>query len=205
MMLNQLSPQEILNGFENHRLDEQNNLYSTMLPKELRFSDEQFDEAWAMHPAAYHELMMHGKLVPTPRWQQAYGRDYHYTGQVNRALPIPPLLQPLLDWSKAIDPRLNGLLLNWYDGALGHYIGKHRDSTSNLCPGSPIVTISFGEARIFRLRPYKGAGIIDFPATDGTVFVMPYATNSTWTHEVPKSTRNKGRRISVTIRAFRDR
>ena len=203
-MLNQLNTPEIFNGFENHRLDEQNNLYSTMLPNELRFSDEQFEEAWAMHPAAYHELMMHGKLVPTPRWQQAYGRDYHYTGQVNKALPIPTLLQPLLDWSKAIDQKLNGLLLNWYDGSLGHYIGKHRDSTSNLCSGSPIVTISFGEARIFRLRPYKGTDIIDFPATDGTVFVMPHSTNGAWTHEVPKSTRNKGRRISVTIRAFRD-
>ncbi|MDZ4851107.1 MAG: alpha-ketoglutarate-dependent dioxygenase AlkB, partial [Pirellulaceae bacterium] len=115
-----------------------------------------------------------------------------------------PLLQTLLDWSQAIDPRLNGLLLNWYDGQLGHYIGKHRDSTSSLCPEAPIVTISFGEERTFRLRPFKETGILDFKASDGTVFIMPFSTNRNWTHEIPKSTRCRGRRISVTVRAFYD-
>lgn len=191
-------------GLESHPLDDSHQLYSTMLPKELRFTEERFEEAWEMHPPVFHDIMIHGKLVPTPRWQQAFGRDYHYTGQVNRALPIPPLLEPLLTWSQAIDGRLNGLLLNWYDGSQGHYIGKHRDSISNLCKGAPIVTISFGETRIFRLRPHKETGSIDFPATDGTVFVMPYETNRTWTHEIPKSKRCTGRRISVTIRAFKD-
>lgn len=152
----------------------------------------------------YHEIMIRGKLVPTPRWQQAYGRDYHYSGQDNRALPVPPLLQPLLDWSHAIHPMLNGLLLNWYDGSFGHYIGKHRDSTKNLHSNAPIVTISFGEERIFRLRPHQATGMLNIRATDGKVFIMPYATNLAWTHEVTKSTCCKGRRISVTVRAFRD-
>jgi alkylated DNA repair dioxygenase AlkB len=127
--------------------------------------------------------------VKTPRWQQAYGEDYYYSGHVNKALPIPPVMTPLLHWARAqIDPRLNGILLNWYDGKLSHYIGRHRDSTVKLYPGGPIVTISLGEERIFRLRPWRSqhtAQEVDFTALDGTVFVMPFQTNAAWTHEVP--------------------
>lgn len=147
---------------------------------------------------------MHGKLVETPRWQQAFGRDYHYTGRINEALPIPEELWPLLLWSQsAIDETLNGLLLNWYEGP-EHYIGPHHDSRMNMVKKSPIVTVSFGETRIFRLT-YDGAlGKVtrDFEARGGTVYVMPYETNIAWKHGVPKSQRFKGRRISVTLRAF---
>ena len=65
---------------------------------------------------------------------------------------MSPILEPFLTWAKeAIDGRLNGVLVNWYDGSLGHYIGRHRDSRVNMVSGAPIVTISFGEERIFRL------------------------------------------------------
>jgi hypothetical protein len=76
---------------------------------------------------------MHGRPIKTPRWQQAYGADYHYTGRTNAALSVPAILEPLHHWARqAIDDRLNGLLLNWYDGALGHYIGPHHDSTKKM-------------------------------------------------------------------------
>lgn len=101
-----------------------------------------------------------------------------------------------------VDERLNGMLLNWYDGSLGHYIGKHRDSTKKLVHGVPIVTISFGEQRTFRLRPWKKKGTRDFAARCGSVFVMPFETNLAWTHEVPRSAKCQSRRISVTLRAF---
>ena len=193
----------MLNGFECHQLDDEHSLYSSVLPDELRLSGPAFDELWSLHPDEYHEIEMHGRAVKTPRWQQAYGADYGYTGRVNKALSVPPLLQPMLDWSRgAVAKELNGILLNWYDGSKGHYIGKHRDSTANMVTGSPIVTISFGEERKLRLRPWRQSGFQDFPARDGAVFVMPYDTNLAWTHEVPPSAKRQGRRISVTIRAF---
>lgn len=195
---------ETSDEFTCHNLDESHRIYSGKLPDELRWNIERFDQAWSLHPTKYTLIHMHGRLVSTPRWQQAYGRSYRYTGQVNQALPVPSLLEPLLNWCQTIDSSLNGLLLNWYDGALNHYIGKHRDSISNLRVGSPIVTISFGEQRIFRLRPHKGTGKVDLVARDGTVFVMPFATNRSWTHEIPKSKSATGRRISVTARAFLD-
>ena len=85
---------------------------------------------------------------------------------------------------------------------LSHYIGRHRDNTKNMIKDTPIVTVSLGEERIFRLRPFRAKGKIDFEANDKTVFIMPYETNLRWTHEVPKSKRLMGRRISITLRAF---
>ena len=192
-----------LPDFTRHELDETYDFYSGMLPGELAFNDADFEELWNNHPEEFHEIQIHGRRVKTPRWQQAYGKDYHYTGRVNRALEVPPRLVPLLKWcQEAIDPRLNGILLNWYDGRLNHYMGAHRDSTINMCDGSSIVTLSLGEERIFRLRPWKGRGMRDFPAPHGTMFIMPYATNLAWTHEVPKAKRFQQRRISITLRAF---
>src|SRR5262249_21780011 len=127
----------------------------------------------------------------------------HYTGRVNRALPIPARLSPLVEWARcAVDSRLNGVLLNWYDAAHEHYIGKHRDSTVNMVEGAPIVTVSLGAARTFRLRPWRAEGKRDLVAAHGSVFVMPFATNLAWTHEVPHFARDAGRRVSVTLRAF---
>ena len=174
-----------------------------MLPDEIRLDKNNVGKLWQLHPEDFHEIQIHGRLVKTPRWQQAFGADYHYTGRTNKALPVPGILKPIHAWCKShIDDRLNGLLVNWYDGKLGHYIGKHRDSTKNMCVGAPIVTISFGEERTFRVRRWKATERHDYQAVDGSIFVMGYETNLAWTHEVPKSTKYKGRRVSVTLRAF---
>ena len=66
----------------------------------------------------------------------------------------------------------------------------------------PIVTVSLGEERTFRLSHPKTKEVRDFPARDGTVFVLPFDTNKVWKHEVPRFARWRGRRISITVRAF---
>lgn len=178
--------------------------YVGQLPMELLWDQPTFEAVWRMHPEDKHLIMIHGREVVTPRWQQAYGADYLYTGRKNSALSTPLLLLPLLIWiQRVVSKRLNGLLLNWYEGA-SHYIGPHHDSTKFLVPGLPIVTISFGETRIFRLTLEKHVPKVvhDFPAPPGTVFVMPFGTNEVWKHAVPKSARYQGKRISVTFRAF---
>lgn len=163
----------------------------------------EFETLWAEHPEEFHEVVMHGKLVKTPRWQQAYGKNYEYTGSRNNALPISEIHRKYLDWCREkIDARLNGLLLNWYDGSSKHYIGKHRDSTRGLLKGSPIVTISHGEERIFRFRPWRAEGFRDFLVRNGDVIVIPWETNKRFTHEVPHFSKYHRRRISVTLRAY---
>jgi alkylated DNA repair dioxygenase AlkB len=182
-------------------------VFATRLPSELGGeAGARFAALWELHPDRFHEITQPftGRTIPLPRWQQAFGRDYRYSGGVNRALPIPPILEPYLGWARQrFDARLNGLLLNWYDADLGHYIGPHRDSIVGLVEGAPIVTVSLGAARRFRLRP-KGEAFVDLPATDGAVFVLPWETNLNLKHEVPHRASDVGRRISITLRAFAD-
>lgn len=205
LSVNSPPPPALPTWLKRHPLDAAHGLYSTSLPAALAPS-RVVREIWELHPEEFHEITMHGRLVKIPRWQQAYGRDYRFSGRLNRALPVPPVLEPLLAWSREqLDSRLNGLVLNWYDAAREHYIGPHRDKTKGLIPGAPIVTISLGEERVFRIRPWKATkDVLDFPALHGTVFVMPFETNQAFTHEVPHFARHEGRRISVTLRAFDD-
>ena len=190
--------------FTQHELDNTFRVYSSTIPEDMVPSGAAFEELWNLHPAEHHDIKIHGRVVKTPRWQQAFGADYHFSGQTYDADPTPDSIQSFVDWArKEIFPGFNGVLVNWYDGQFDHYIGKHRDSVVNMIEGAPIATISLGEERKFRMRPWKQSGFLDFPAASGSVFVIPYDTNLAWTHEVPPSKKLNGRRISVTLRAFK--
>jgi len=181
-----------LESLTTHDLGAGCRFHSGLLPRELTWDDGTFEAVWCLHPEVKNVIMMHGGPVETPRFQQAYGKDYHFSGQTSRAQPVPETLSPLLAWVKAtIDESLNGLLLNWYEGAW-HYIGPHHDSTKNMAAGAPIVTVSFGETRVFRLtraekreKKWVVVETRDFPAPHGTVFVMPYDTNLAWITACP--------------------
>lgn len=156
--------------------------------------------------------MMYGHEVEIPRRQQAFEKPYWFSGKLKEPEPTTPdILAVLLQWARSkVFAHLNGILNNYYEGP-DEYIGFHRDSIANMLKGAPILTISFGETRDFRLtrrQKQNGKTVLvdtrDFPALCGTVFVMPYETNRRWYHEVPKSAKYRGRRISVTIRAFQD-
>jgi len=193
----------ILRGFKRVDVDEQHGVWLGLLPPDLRWCQAQFNAFWALHPDRLHKVRMFGRLVAEPRWSEAYGQDYRYSGTLHRASPLPDVLAQLIAWSKIeVDERINGVLVNWYDGSLGHKMGAHRDAEKELVAGAPIVTISFGETRTFRFRRWKGRDIRNLEVVDNSVLVLPYATNLAFTHEVPASKQRTGRRISVTMRAF---
>lgn len=163
---------------------------------------QDFETIWSLHPSHFNKIDMFEKEVFLPRWQQAYGRDYFFSRQTSKALPVSKELEPYLQWAKRFNPAYNGLLLNWYDSDLKHYIGKHTDSTSGLVKGSHIITLSLEADRAFRIREKGKKGFEDIVASNGTVIVIPWKTNLTHTHEVPYLVKYPGKRISITIRAF---
>lgn len=174
------------------------------IPAELVPDQHLFEEIWNLHPDEHSEILIHGKRVRVPRWDQAYEKDYPFAKQVAVAKSAPPCMLSFLQWAQEeIDSRFNGMFVNWHDGAKSHYHGKHRDSVNGLIDGTSIITISLGEERVFRMRPYPaGKPSHDIFLQSGDYVIIPWDTNQHWTHEVPKFARYKKRRVSVTMRAF---
>ena len=64
-----------------------------------------FEETWATHPPNKPTGMMYGKPVTFQRYQQSYGYDYKFTGQVAAALPltaVPAPAAPVLDALRSV-------------------------------------------------------------------------------------------------------
>lgn len=198
---------EVPDRFTRHELPDGCELFSGRLPAELSLGEAELADLWKLHPPQPGTIRRFGRLIPVKRYQQAYGADYPISGCANRAMPVPGLIRPLLDWAmKCVDSRLNGVFVNWYDGSLGHQIGPHYDEDKDLVRGAPIVMVSFGAERVFRLTRSTGGTRHrkDFRATSGTVFVLPFETNRSWKHAVPHHASSTGKRVSVTVRAFRE-
>lgn len=197
-------PFRLYPGFDCYELENGSLFYAGLLPKEQVFDQAKFNLFWGLHPLKFDQIKFMGKPTDLPRWHQPYVMDYRFPGKQSAVKPLPVELASLMEWvQNVIAPTLNGALATWYDGQLDHYIGKHRDKTPQLIPGEPIVTVSFGEDRIYRLRPWKRAGAHrDFVITHGSVYILPWETNLAWTHEVLPSPKYRGRRISITFRAF---
>lgn len=179
---------------------------------------KEFEELWNEHPVEYNEVMMYGKTVKTPRWQQSYEHEYYYTGMTHGILTTPPILSNLLEWANDFieknniildDHKFNGILVNWYaDGS--HYIGYHADNESDLVTGSPILSLTYTDAiepkewRRFLLKHNTTDDVIEIPLPNNTGLVMGGNLQKTHKHSVPKTTKKMARRINVTFRCFKN-
>ena len=179
-----------------------------VLPEEHLPSEAEFEVLWNLHPEKYNQVIMGGKVVDTPRWQQSYNLPYFFTGKMHAALPVPDAIMPYWAWVDALGyGKFKQILLNWYENG-HHYIGAHSDNERQLVNESAIASISIGAERKFRIRDKLSKAIkcdVDMP--NGTVFVMGGQMQTEFTHEVPKINGKKGdavgRRINITFRQFR--
>jgi alkylated DNA repair dioxygenase AlkB len=192
-------------------------------------TSSQFRSVWQARPEEQPRGMIMGRMVTFPRWNQAYGFDYVFTGQVAKAKPVDEVnaFCELLREMQTIDPRLNSILANWYEASAGHYMGPHSDDERQLVPGCPIVSVSLcsaGHSRRFRLAPkpahaaaaYSPCGSawrdeaaegVVIRLRDGDLLVMGGDTQLTHKHEVLRPTgrapgEKEGRRVNLTFRGF---
>jgi alkylated DNA repair dioxygenase AlkB len=191
-----------------------------------------FEQTWATHPPNKPTGKMYGKPVTFQRYQQSYGYDYKFTGQVAAAVPLTavpapaaPVLNALRSVEAAAEPQ-NSALFNFYDGG-SDYMGAHSDKEAQLHRGAPILSLSWCHPRThqrrFRLLPKNGArGTCVPPAWrvgslkgatvvlgDGDLIVMGGACQTTHKHEVMQArskelSEQHGRRINITVRSFAD-
>eukprot|EP00041_Stephanoeca_diplocostata_P020634 m.464895 g.464895 ORF g.464895 m.464895 type:complete len:690 (-) comp21625_c0_seq3:270-2339(-) len=187
-------------------------------------SPSEFQQHWDLHPSTVATIVLAGKVCNEARWKRAYGQSYFYAGAWSeaRAFAEYPVLPQMLNVVRnSICPRANSALVNWYDTE--HSIGAHADDESNLCDGCPVVSISWGFHRTFRLRPInpkEGCHVtqsqrksLDLSLGDGDLVIMGGALQKTHKHEVCRLPADvaahaaalpfKGRRINVTFRAMK--
>jgi len=162
-----------------------------------------FDQLWALRPTERSQIRLYGKTYDVPRRQRSYGRDYTFAGTSHPAASMPPPLQAFMRWSGTLElGTFDQLMVNWYaDG--NDCIAAHADDEPQLVVGAPIVTVSLGATRTFRVRDAATRKLVrDVPATHGKVLVMCGAFQQELKHEIPRTARVMAPRISLTFRQF---
>ena len=182
--------------------------YFQLIDEDLRFNNNQFQQLWEMHPLQFGKIKIFGKDINTPRYLQNYGHAYKFSGKTHSSIPIPEILQNMIDWvnEREENYNFNGILVNWYqDGS--HYIGAHSDDETSLVKGAPIYCFSLGQERNFvvqsKANPKERR---TFLLQNNSLVIMGGECQKYYKHSIPKITGKKastlGRRISITIRAF---
>lgn len=181
-----------------YELDEKSWILQGVIPADIEYD---FDALWSLHPENYGQIKIYGKLINTPRWTQSYCQSYWYSGMMHPVVDLPVQFEPFLAWARSQDERFNQVLVNWYAHG-DHYIGAHTDNESQIKKKSPILSISLGDERIFRIRSKDTKQIIhNIPMQDKSYLIMCGETQQHFTHEMPKS-KSLNKRISLTFRIF---
>jgi len=149
-------------------------------------------------------IRIYGRELPIPRlnaWYGDPGTDYSYSGLQLQPRPWLPELEALrVRLSAHLQHAFNSVLANFYrDGA--DSVGRHADDEPELGPLPLIATVSLGAARKFALYPHNRAvkpWRAELPG--GSLLVMAGRCQQAWQHEVPKTARPVGGRISLTYR-----
>jgi len=195
--------------YETIYLNEDKTSYVIYIKNFLRDIDYDYNALWNRHPENYKTLNIYGRNVLLPRYIINCLRDYYFSGKLFKADPLPIEFDHIvkkiqtLFVNKDNNTLLNGCLINWYE--CFHYIGPHSDSENALISESPIVTLSLGETRIFRLVPKKN-GLInyrkDIKVNNEDLLIMMGKSQLTHTHEIVKTKKKINSRISITMRCF---
>ncbi len=150
---------------------------------------------------AQRSVTVYGKVHPQPRLTRWYGGvPYGYSGLSWEPSPMPPLVAAVRDRVQEVTrEKFNSVLCNLYrDGS--DCVGYHADDEP-VFGGDPIVaSVSFGAARVFKLKKNDGSDKREFVLEDGKLFVMGRGIQRDWKHSIPKSAKPCGERINLTFR-----
>ena len=149
------------------------------------------------------QLFIYGRWVKVPRLMCWYGDKeaiYQYSGNKHQPLPwIEPLRvikQKIeLDYSCSF----NSVLANFYRNG-SDSMGCHADDEKELGCNPIIASLSLGESRLLKFRHYKTKQVFDIILEHGDLLLMAGEIQHHWRHELPKTKRNKGKRINLTFR-----
>ena len=202
----------IKNFYKINRINYSNDswLEQGKIPSIIQINEEEYQKLWDSHPLEKHRIFIFNKYHLVPRWQQAYGKNYKFSGNVAKAKKITNQLKKYLDWAndnelkRGRSNNLNGILVNWYKNG-DDYIGWHSDDETQLDKNSSIYTISLGSERTFKIREKKNKlNVNKFTLENNDFLIMGGNFQKYYQHHLPKTKKCKSSRISITLRSFKN-
>ena len=150
-------------------------------------------------------ITLFGKTHLIPRlnaWYGDVGTDFAYSG-----IPLEALewTETIGEIRKALEQRcsvkLNSVLANWYRTGLDK-MGWHSDDEKQMCPVSPIVSLSFGASRKmqFKSKIKSNSERLCILLEHGDVLVMYPPTQEKLKHCIPMMRKVTTDRLNLTFR-----
>ena len=170
---------------------------------EFNDMDKFSKELWKLPLIEKPVIVLYGKEVRQGRDVNFFSDDstgYKYSGKIMKSLQLTDELKSIMCMvNKKFNDRFNGILVNCYRTGLDS-IGAHSDDEKSLGE-SGVISLSLGATRKFRIRDKISKKIVlDFPVSHGCLIHMTGGFQKEFTHEIPKETKVKEPRLSLTFR-----
>jgi len=160
---------------------------------------------WCRHQIPWEagEVVVFGKRHPIPRrhcWFAPAGVVYRWSGTTMEPNAMPDALKVLTErLHEQLGVHFPTALANLYrDGS--DRMGWHRDDEALLGPKPPVVSLSLGASRDFKMRPRGGGPAHTLPLLHGSVLLMEAGCQDHWEHALPPRKRVHGPRVNLTFR-----
>lgn len=153
----------------------------------------------------YHpEIRVFGKLCHQQRSVGLFSNEvagYYYSQKLTASKPMTESLIELLSFvNQFFGASFNSILVNKYESG-EEYISAHADDESALDHAVGVVCLSVGASRKFRIRNKLTKAIVgDVRTSVDEMMQMWGSFQSEFTHEIPKETTIKEKRVSFTFR-----
>lgn len=174
-------------------------------PFYININKNELDFLFNECPTYKHKIKIYNKEVEIPRFQQAYGKDYPYSGTVSKSKEMPDVIVKIKNIISKLYPDIdfNMCLVNWYLTG-DDYISFHADDENVFHENTPVVGVTFcyGESRKLKIKVKDTKETVaNVRLTNGSLYVMEGNFQKEFLHGVPKQ-KKCGKRISLTFRSF---
>ena len=128
----------------------------------------------------------------------SYGRTYH------AAKPVPTFPSPVHEIYKLTNTvfanHFNSLMIHYYENG-DSYIPSHADDEPGIAVNSVILSISFGQSRMFVVSSKTDPSArFKYRLKHGDILLMSHHSQEHFNHEINPSTSSMSARVSLTFR-----